>query len=90
LRGEEASDFEFESIFQSLCRSNFLNGTEITACNTACKILKNENKKDNLFILINVINVFEQHSRDFSRWSDISNANAGDTVAFKSYNLKST
>jgi len=38
-----------------------------------------------------VINVSEQHSKDFSRWSDISdNANAGGTVVFKSYNLKST
>jgi len=38
-----------------------------------------------------VINVSEQHSKDFSRWSDIfGNANAGDIVAFKSYNLKST
>jgi len=41
---------------------------------------KNENKRD-LFILSNVINVFEQHSRNFSRLSDISvNANAGGTV----------
>jgi len=53
-------------------------------------MLKNENKRDNLFILTNVINVSEQHSRNFSRWSNISgNANAGGTVAFKSYNLKS-
>jgi len=54
-------------------------------------MLKNENKRDNLFILTNVINVSEQDSRDFSRRSDIfGNANAGDTVTFKSYNLKST
>jgi len=26
---------------------------------------KNENKKDNLFILTNVINISEQHSKDF-------------------------
>jgi len=51
---------------------------------------KNENKKDNLFILTNVINV-SQHLRDFSRWSDIlGNVNAGGTVAFNSYNLKNT
>jgi len=44
---------------------------------------KNENKKDNLFILTNVINVSEQHSKDFSRRSDIlGNANVG-TVVFK-------
>jgi len=55
------------------------------------QILKNRNKRDNLFILTNVINVFEQHSRDFNRRSDIlGNANAGGTVAFKSHNLKST
>jgi len=32
---------------------------------------KNKNKRDNLFILINVINVSEQHSRDFLaiRWT---------------------
>jgi len=60
-------------------------------------MLKNENKRDNLFILTNVINVFEQHSRYFqnysrpTRWSDIlGNANASGTVAFKFYNLKST
>jgi len=54
-------------------------------------MLKNENKRDNLFILTNVINVFEQHSRDFSRRSDILKiANVGGTVAFKSYNLEST
>jgi len=48
---------------------------------------KNENKRDNFFILTNVS---KQHSRDFSRRSDIlGNAIAGDTVAFKSYNLKS-
>jgi len=47
-------------------------------------MLKNENKRDNLFILTNVINVSEQHSRDFSRRSDIlGNVNAGSTVAFK-------
>jgi len=52
-------------------------------------VLKNENKRDNLFILTNVINVSEQHSRDFSRRSDIlDKANAGDTVGFESYNLK--
>jgi len=52
---------------------------------------KNENKRDNLFILTNVINVSGQHSREFSCWSDIlDNANTGDTVAFKSYNLKNT
>jgi len=52
---------------------------------------KNKNKRDNLFILTNIINVFEQHLRDFSRRSDIlSNANAGGTVTFKFYNLKST
>jgi len=45
---------------------------------------KNENMRDNLFILINVIIVSEQYSRDFSRQSDIlGNANVGDTVAFK-------
>jgi len=47
---------------------------------------KNENKRDNLFILTNVINVSKQHSRDFSRRSDIlDNANADGTVAFKFY-----
>jgi len=52
-------------------------------------MLKNINKRDNFFILTNVINVFEQHSRDFSRRSDIlDNVNVGGTVAFKSYNLK--
>jgi len=52
---------------------------------------KNKNKKDNLFILTNVINVSEQHSRNFSRRSDIlDNANASGTVALKSYDLKST
>jgi len=53
---------------------------------------KNENKRDNFFILTNVINVSKQYSGDFSHWSDIlgSNANAGDIVVFKSYNLKST
>jgi len=52
-------------------------------------MLKSKNKRDNFFILTNVINVSEQHSRDFSRWSDIlDNVNAG-TIAFKSYNLKS-
>jgi len=51
-------------------------------------MLKNENKRDNLFILTNVS---EQHLRNFSRQSDIwGNANAGGTVAFKFYNLKST
>jgi len=50
-------------------------------------MLKNENKEDDLFILINVINVSEQHSRDFSRRLNIlGNANAGNTVA---NNLKS-
>jgi len=50
-----------------------------------------KNKSDNLFILTNVINVSEQYSRDFSRRSDIlGNANVSGTVAFKSYNLKST
>jgi len=54
-------------------------------------MLKNENKRDNLFIVTNVINVCEQHSRDFNRRSDIlDNANVDDTVTFKSYNLKST
>jgi len=44
-----------------------------------------------VFILTNVINVSEQHSRYFSRRSNIlSNANAGSAVAFKSYNLKNT
>jgi len=42
---------------------------------------KNENKKDNLFIL-NVINVSEQHSRDFSHSDNLGNANASDTEAF--------
>jgi len=52
-------------------------------------MFKNENKRDHLFILPNVINVSEQHSRDFSRQLDIlGNANAGGTVAFKSYNFK--
>jgi len=51
---------------------------------------KNENKRNNLFILTNVANVFEQHSKDFtSHRSDIL-CNAGGTVGFKSYNLKST
>jgi len=51
---------------------------------------KNENKRNNFFILTNVMNVFEQYSRDFSYRSYIfGNANAGGTVAFKS-NLKST
>jgi len=50
-------------------------------------MFKNKNKRDNLFILTNVINVSEQHSRDFSRRSNIlDNANAGGTVAFKSHN----
>jgi len=50
---------------------------------------KNKNKRDNLFILTNVINVSEQHPRDFSRRSDIlDNANASNTIAFKSYDLK--
>jgi len=48
---------------------------------------KNENKRVNFFILMNVINVSEQHIKDF-RQSDLGNANAGGTVAFKSYNLK--
>jgi len=48
---------------------------------------KNENKRDKLFILTNVINVSEQHSKDFSRRSDIlGNANAGGN--FKPYNSK--
>jgi len=52
-------------------------------------MLKNENKRYNRFIPTNVINVSEQHSRDFSHRSDIwGNANAGGIVAFKSYNLK--
>jgi len=43
---------------------------------------KNENKRDNLFILTNIINVSEQHSKDFRR-SDISgNVNAGGTIAY--------
>jgi len=46
-------------------------------------MLKNENKRDNLFILTNVINVSE-HSRDFSRRSDIlGNVNTGGIVVFK-------
>jgi len=41
-------------------------------------MFKNENKRDNLFILTNVINVSEQHSKDFSYQSDIlDNTNAG-------------
>jgi len=53
-------------------------------------MLKNENKMDNFFILTYVINVSE-YSRDFSHRSDIlGNANAGGTVSFTSYNLKST
>jgi len=45
---------------------------------------KNENKRDNS-LSSNVIDVFEQHSRDFIHQSDIlDNANAGGTVAFKS------
>jgi len=52
-------------------------------------MLKNENKTDNFFILTNVINV---NDTTFKRCrSDILGyANAGGTVAFKSYNLKST
>jgi len=39
-------------------------------------MFKNKNKRNNIFIL-NVINVSEQHSRDFSRRSDIlDNVNA--------------
>jgi len=54
-------------------------------------MLKNENKRDNLFILANVINVSEQYSRDFSCRSDILGyTNTGDSIAFKFYNLKST
>jgi len=51
---------------------------------------KNENKRDNFFILTNVINVSKQYSGDFNRRLDIldSNANAGGIVVFKSYNLK--
>jgi len=53
-------------------------------------MLKNENKRNDLFRLTNVINVSEQHSRDFSRRSDIlGNANASGTIAFKFDNLKS-
>jgi len=52
-------------------------------------MLKNENKRDSLF-QTTVINVSKQHSRDFSRLNILSNANVGGTVAFKSYNLKST
>jgi len=45
---------------------------------------------NNLFILTNVISVSKQHSKNFSRRSGIlDNANAGGTVAFKSY-LKNT
>jgi len=47
-----------------------------------------KNEKRDLFILTNVINVSEQYSRDFSRRSNIL-GNAGGTVAFKFYNLKS-
>jgi len=51
-------------------------------------MFKNENKMNNFFMLTNVINVSEQHSRDFNHQSDIlGNANAGGTVAFKSYNI---
>jgi len=50
-------------------------------------MLQNENKKDNLLILTNIINISEQHSRDFNRWSDIlgdlGNANAGGTIYFQ-------
>jgi len=54
-------------------------------------MLKNENKMDNFFILTIVINVSKQHSKDFSRRSDIlDNVNAGGTIAFKSYSLKSS
>jgi len=42
-------------------------------------------------ILINVIQDSEQHSRGFNHRSDpLHNANAGDTVIFKFYNLKSS
>jgi len=54
---------------------------------------KNEKKSDNFFILTNVINVSEQHSREFSHWSDILGiANVGNTATFKCipYNLKIT
>jgi len=38
-----------------------------------------------------MFNISEQHSRDFSRRSNIlGNANAEGIVAFKSYNLKIT
>jgi len=51
---------------------------------------KNEYKRDNLFILTDVINVSEQYLRDFSCRSYIlSNINAVGTVAFTSHNLKS-
>jgi len=46
---------------------------------------KNENKKNNLFILTNVINVSVSRRLDI-----LDNANAGGTVAFKFYNLKRT
>jgi len=32
---------------------------------------------------------FEQHSKDFSHWSDTFRTNVGGTVTFKSYNSKS-
>jgi len=51
-------------------------------------MLKNENKR-NIFILTNISNVSEQHSRNFSRRSDIlRNANVGGIVDFKFYNSK--
>jgi len=49
-------------------------------------MLENKNKKDNLLILINIINISEQHSRNSNRrldiLGDLGNANAGDTIAF--------
>jgi len=52
-------------------------------------MFKNENKRD-FFILTNKCYVPEQHSRDFSRRLSLGNANASGTIAFKSYNLKSS
>jgi len=42
------------------------------------------------FTLTNVINVSEQHSRDFNQSDILGNANTGGIVAFKSYNVKNT